>query len=300
MIMNAQNLELAFKGFKSLYTDAFTDAPSHASKIAMTVPSGARDETYGWLGQFPQLREWLDGSRIVKDLQAHKFTITNRKFESTVSIKRDDFADDRLGVFKPMIQEMGHLAKRHPDQMVFELLKSGFTELCYDGQNFFDEDHPIVDQDGETIATVSNMVDGDQPAWFLLDTSRAIKPIVWQERERYEFEQVNKPNDYHVFMTDVYLYGVRARVNAGFGLWHMAYGSKEPLNADTYAAARAAMMMFRGDQEGVLGINPTTLVVPPTLEQAALHVVNTEMNLGGGSNPFKDTAELIVTPYVAG
>lgn len=56
----------------------------------MTVPSSAREETYGWLGQFPQMREWLAGSRVLKDLQAHSFTITNRKFESTANIKRED------------------------------------------------------------------------------------------------------------------------------------------------------------------------------------------------------------------
>jgi len=50
----------------------------------MTVPSTGRDEIYGWLGQFPQLREWI-GQRHVHNLKAHSFTITNRKFESTVS-----------------------------------------------------------------------------------------------------------------------------------------------------------------------------------------------------------------------
>ncbi len=78
-ITNEAGIELAFKGFKTIYTDACTAAPAHADKVAMTVSSGSRDETYGWLGQFPQLREWTDGDRIVKDLAAHSFTITNRK-----------------------------------------------------------------------------------------------------------------------------------------------------------------------------------------------------------------------------
>lgn len=90
MITNEQAIELAFKGFKTIYTDAYTAAPAYWDKVAMSVPSGAREETYGWLGQFPQLREWLDGERIVKSLAAHSFTITNRKCESTVGVKRDD------------------------------------------------------------------------------------------------------------------------------------------------------------------------------------------------------------------
>ncbi len=47
MLINSQNLDLVFKGFKSVYSDAYLQAPMHWDKIAMTVPSSARDETYG-------------------------------------------------------------------------------------------------------------------------------------------------------------------------------------------------------------------------------------------------------------
>lgn len=298
MIVNSQALDLAFKGFKTVYTDAYSKAQTHHDKIAMTVPSVSRDETYGWLGQFPQMREWLTGDRQVKDLEAHSFTVTNRKFESTVGVKREDIADDRLGVFKPMFAEMGHLAALHPEELIFGLLKGGFASLCFDGQNYFDTDHPSKDEGGNVV-TVSNMVDGAETPWYLLDTSRAVRPLVWQERERYDFQQVTAPNDAQVFMTDQYLYGVRARVNAGFGLWQMAYASKAALTPENYAAARAAMQEFRGDSGRILGVRPTVMVVPPSLEDAALHVLNTETKDGGGSNPWKGTAELIVTPFVA-
>jgi len=99
-------------------------------------------------------------------------------------------------------------------------------------------------------------------------------------------------------MNDEYLYGLRARVNAGFGLWQLGFGSKDTLNAANYAAARAAMMDFRADGGRILGVNPTTLVVPPSLEDAALTLLNTENNDGGGSNPWKGTAELVVTPFL--
>lgn len=298
MIVNSQALDFAFKGFKAVYTDAYTKTRTHHDKVAMTVVSSGRDETYGWLGQFPQLREWLTGDREVKDLAAHSFALANRKFESTIGVKREDIADDRLGVFKPMFAEMGHLAALHPEELIFGLLKSGFSELCFDGQNYFDADHPSKDAAGNPV-TVSNMVDGVETPWYLLDTSRAVRPLVWQVRERYDFQQVTAPNDAQVFMTDQYLYGVRARVNAGYGLWQMAYASKEALTPETYAAARAAMQGFRGDSGRILGVRPTVMVVPPSLESAALHVLNTDTQDGGGSNPWKGTAELIVTPFVA-
>ena len=298
MIINEQSLDLVFKGFKTLYTDAYLTAPVHKDKVAMTVPSTGRDETYGWLGQFPQLREWI-GPRHVHNLKAHSFTIANRKFESTVAVQRDDISDDKLGIFKPSFSEMGHLARNHPEELVFGLLASGFATDCYDSQFFFDADHPQKDTDGNEIV-VSNIQSGSEPAWYLLDTSRAVKPLIWQERETYDFQSIMAPNDPHVFMNDEYIYGVRARVNAGFGLWQLGFGSKDVLNATNYAAARAAMMNFRSENGRILGINPTTLVVPPALEDVALKIVNTEINDSGGSNPWKGTAELIVTPFVAG
>lgn len=298
MILTPENIDLAFRGFKTLYTDAYNKAPVFYDKFCMTIPSSARSEAYGWLGQFPQLREWLNGNRVVKDLKAHGFTIENRKFESTISISREDFADDRLGIFKPMASEMGHLARQHPDELVFNLLGNGFTELCYDGQYFFDTDHQSPDASG-TMVSVSNMQAGTDPMWFLMDTTRTIKPIVWQEREKYEFQQVTNHADYEVFMSDKYHYGVRARVNCCFGLWQLAFGSKLPLTPANYSLARSAMMKLRGDQGRILGINPSTLVVGSDLEEAGRRILKSENAAGGDTNPWKGTAELIVTPYLA-
>lgn len=297
MLINDATLDAAFKGFKTVFTDAQMQVESHYDKVAMTVPSSARDETYGWLGQGASLREWV-GPRVVHSLEAHSFTILNRTFEKTVRIKRNDFSDDRLGVFKPFFASMGQEAKRHPDELVFGLLKSGFATGCYDGQYFFDSDHPVKNAAGDTV-NVSNTQSGSGAAWFLLDTSQAVKPMIWQTREDYEFQRMDRPSDPHVFLNDEFIYGIRARVNAGFGLWQLAYGSKATLDATNYASARAAMMAFKGDGGRILGVKPTLLVVPPALEEAALNLLNTDTVNGGGSNPWKGTAQLVVTPYLA-
>jgi len=306
-IINAATLDGMFRGFKTLYNSTFLKAPSQAGKIAMTVTSSARDETYGWMGQFPRMREWIGDERVIQQLAAHGFTITNKKFESTVQVGRDDISDDRLGVFKPMFESMGYEAAMHPDELVFGLLASGWTEACYDGQPFFDTEHAVRDDDGAITVDglnyrlVSNMDDGGEapgPAWYLLDTSRPVKPLIWQEREKYDLQAVTSPQDHAVFMTDKYSYGVRARVNAGFGLWQMAYASKAPLTPANYEAARAAMQTLTFDQQRPLGIRPTVLVVPPLLEGAGLRLLNTENGAAGATNEWKGTAELIVTPFL--
>ena len=209
MIINAANLDLAFRGFQTVYDESRLAAPSHAMEIAMKVPSSARDETYGWLGAFPQLREWI-GPRQVKNLTARGFTTRNRKFESTVSISRVDMADDRLGVFKPMFEGQWAPSRRGTcveparrfdgDELVFGLLKAGFDSPCFDGQNFFDTDHPLEAAEGPPVI-VSNMQAGAGPGWYLLDVSRGVRPIIWQEREGHEFTAVNQRDVARVFTT---------------------------------------------------------------------------------------------------
>ena len=225
-------------------------------------------------------------------MATHAYTILNKKFESSVSVPRDAMEDDEVGVYGALFQEMGRAAKAHPDEMVFALLKAGLTTTCYDGQNFFDTDHPLYpNSDGTGTATsVSNYQAGTGPAWYLLDVSRAIKPIIFQKRRNYDLKAMTKIDDEAVFMQDVYRYGVDARVNTGFGLWQFAYCSKAPLTADNYAAARAAMKDFKADGGRPLGVRPGLLVVPSSLEGAARKLVVKDAE---GGNEWAGTAEVL-------
>ena len=61
-----------------------------------------------------------------------------------------------------MMTEMGRASAVHPDELVFALLKNAHATLCYDGQKFFDNDHPVnekVDGTGQST-TVSNIFTG--------------------------------------------------------------------------------------------------------------------------------------------
>ncbi len=163
MIINKETLSALFTGFKTAFSIGVTSAPSVYREIAMVVPSNTREEIYGWLGQFPGVREWI-GPRQIKNLSAHSFSIVNRLFESTIEVPRTDIEDDRLGVFAPIAQELGRAAADHPDQLVFSLLASGFTTKCYDGQSFFDTDHPVGLNGQSPVVSVSYFQDGAGPA----------------------------------------------------------------------------------------------------------------------------------------
>jgi phage major head subunit gpT-like protein len=62
-------------------------------------------------------------------------------------------------------------------------------------------------------------------AWFLLDTKRPIKPLIYQQRKKAKFVSITNEESVNVFMQKKYIYGADSRGNAGFGFWQMAVGS---------------------------------------------------------------------------
>lgn len=61
--------------------------------------------------------------------------------------------------------------------------------------------------------------------WHLLDTSKAVKPIIFQPRKKPVFVQQTDASSDAVFMRKKFKFGAEARGAAGYGLWHMAVGS---------------------------------------------------------------------------
>ena len=145
MIITPDALKALMTGFRKNYQDGLQIAKSQYKDIATVVPSSTKSNTYGWLGQWPGFREWV-GDRAFNDMAAHSYAIANKHFESSVKVNRDDIEDDNIGIYAPLFTEMGRAAAAFPDQQVFELLKKGNATLCYDGQNFFDTDHPVFEK----------------------------------------------------------------------------------------------------------------------------------------------------------
>ena len=303
MIITPNSVTALFRNFRQEFDQAFTIAESDWDKVAMRVPSSTKGNTYGWLGQFPQFREWV-GDRVVKDMQAHAYTLDNKTWESTFGISRDDMEDDNLGIYSPIVQEMGRAGKVFPDEtLVFPLFGLGETEACYDGQNFFDTEHPVyANVDGTGAETlVSNMdvpATDPGPRWYLLSTNRAVKPFIFQERRKVAFRQMTRMDDEAVFTSNQFRFGADARGAGGFGLWQLAYMSRQPLNADNFRAAYDAMRAFKADGGRPLGIMPTHLVCDTSQELAADKVVNVDRLDNGSANPNFKKVSVLATPWL--
>jgi phage major head subunit gpT-like protein len=295
--VNAANLDSLRVGFKTNFQNGLGQASTAYLRVATVVSSSTKEQKYGWLGKIPNVREWV-GARAVQNLQQHDYSIKEKALELTLGVDRDDVETDNLGIYTPLFTEMGMSTGAQWDLMVFKALKDGFSTDCYDGQPFFDTDHPVLDENGNTV-TVANTDGGSGTPWFFLDTTRAIKPIILQKRKDFVFTSLDRLDDENVFKNKEFLYGADARANTGYGFWQMAWGSKQTLNAANYAAARAALSGMKGDYGRPLGIMPNLLVVPPSLESAARKILNSEFASGGETNEWRGTAEPMVVPWLA-
>lgn len=299
MLITPQMLLALRTGFRAEFQSNFDLAESIVDRVATTIPSQTSGNTYGWLGQWPGFREWI-GDRELKNMAAHGYEIKNKDWESSIGVKRPDIEDDNVGVYKPLFAEMGRAAKVHPDELVFGLLKAGESTLCYDGQNFFDTDHPVYAGNDGTgdVTTVSNLQAGSGPAWYLLDCSRALKPLIFQNRKAPVFTSMTSLEDESVFTSNEFRFGVDSRSNVGFGFWQQAFKSKADLNAVNFNAAYAAMTSQKADGGRPLGIRPTLLVVPPNLREQALEITKADRRANGASNVNAGLVEAIVSPWV--
>ena len=93
--------------------------------------------------------------------------------------------------------------------------------------------------------------------------------------------------------------GRRAFAKPANACCSVAIRSAAALDETAYAAARAAMMGFQSDEGRPLGISPTLLVVPPSLEAAALKLVQAENNAAGATNIYRNSAQVLVAPWLA-
>lgn len=294
-------LQSLFTGFKKNFEDAKSEAPAQYTKIATVIKSTTKSNTYGWLGKFPNLRKWV-GDRVIESMKAHGYQIVNEDFEATVGVDRNDIEDDELGIYAPMFAEMGRSAGIHPDELCFGLLGAGFTTPCYDGQYFFDTDHPVypkADGTGTPVMTANVVVDAGYQGepWFLLDTSRALKPVIFQDRKSPQLIAMTKIDDEAVFTRKEFRYGVDCRDAAGFGFWQLAFANKRALTPDNLWDAYSKMREFQADGGRKLGVKATMLVVPPSLEKLATQMLERELS-NSSSNELKGKLELVVADYL--
>lgn len=280
-------------GFRARFATGLSRAPEQWREFATETTSTNYGEIYNF--DMPQgtLREWI-GERKVTQLKAQELEIRNKSYELTFEVDRDAIEDDRYSQYGTEAEYLGDAAARHPNKLIFDLIKGGFTANAFDGQFFYDTDHPVgagvvsnkgtaalssttygtvraammafTDESGEPLNVVPNTllvspqqeVTGrqilnqeltaggennvwfnsatlivspyltDANDWFLFDTSKVLKPFIFQRRRPPQLVQQTAPTDAPVFNNKKLRFGVDYRAGAGYALWQLAYGNAVP------------------------------------------------------------------------
>jgi phage major head subunit gpT-like protein len=269
------------------FQDGLGRAPNVLDGLYTPIKSTTSKNTYGFLGAFPIMREWT-GPKRVKSLDEFEYDVKNKPYESTIAIKRDDIEDDNIGLAPIAAEGMGEEASYWRERELIRLIKVSTSTLCYDGQYFFDTDHPVAG------AAVSNMGGNDavQPYYFL-HTGRTLKPFIFQTRKTPVFVSLTDPTAQNVFLLAEYLYGVEARGAAAFGMWQMAHRRTDAVADAAFQAARTAMASITNDEGEPLGIEPDTVLFGASNRAAMESLFEVDTLPGGAKNPNYKKCRLV-------
>lgn len=158
MLINKPNLEFLFQQWDQRFQDAYEATPVFWQMYATLMPSSTERTVHSWIAQQSGLREWV-GQRIVEDAVTRDYTLTNKDWEKTIGLGRNKVADDTYGVFGPVVEDLGVQSRLWPDDVMTTVVENGVTAVCFDGQPFFDDDHP-VDIDDPSKGTYANNLVG--------------------------------------------------------------------------------------------------------------------------------------------
>lgn len=142
LLVNKETIANVFTGLKTIFHNTLKALPGNWQATAMEVPSDAAGEDYAWLTRFPKMRKWI-GDKVVKNIAAGKYYKANEDWETTIGVKRNDIEDDRLGLYQTQSRQAGEAAAELHDIIVDDLKNNAFAQTCFDGQYFYDTDHPV-------------------------------------------------------------------------------------------------------------------------------------------------------------
>ncbi|WP_303845261.1 Mu-like prophage major head subunit gpT family protein [Aeromonas sobria] len=293
----AQIIEILTVGSNAAFVEGLKTVTPQWDKIATKVTSSGSSELYGWLKDLPGVEEWV-GDRMLKELGSHGYQIPNKTFEASIKIKREDLEDDKIGKYSVLARAWGRQTQLFPDKESYGLLAAGFSTLCYDGQNYFDTDHPLETTPASTFSNVVGNPATDTGApWFLLDNTQILMPVIFQERRPFALDFIGATSEYAWFNNFV-AQGVDGRHGYGFSFPQIAIGSKAALSETNFEAGKQLLAGMKKTDGTPLGTMATTLVVGPSNEAAARKIVTREFLDNGQSNIYYNNVEIVVSRYL--
>lgn len=140
------------------FSEAMSGAPVFSDRLGFytSVSSDTESNTYDWLAAVTGMREWV-GPRVIDGMRERVFQIVNKHYERTLEVNRDQLEDSPMSAVGNAAARLNILleaGRKLQDDLLIGLINAGGSALCYDGQFFFDTDHPT---DLDAAGTQSNL-----------------------------------------------------------------------------------------------------------------------------------------------
>ena len=155
MLITPSNINFIFYGLDLRFQKAYQQAPTYWDKFAEKVTSTTDTQYYAWTDRIPKMREFL-GERQVQNVIAQLQAVKNKTYELTIGMKRTTIEDDQFNLYGGTPESMAYEAARWPDDIMLTAVTSGQTALGFDGQPFFNANHP-TDSANPATAVQSNL-----------------------------------------------------------------------------------------------------------------------------------------------
>lgn len=147
------------------FSKAQLQTPTAWDYVATQVPSNTAKNVYPWMSKLPAFKLW-NGDNEVSNVRSRDYTLINQVYRMGFDISKDDIMDDTIGLFGDVVADAGRSRAEFPDKQSFATLEAGDSTVCWDGQFFYDTDHP-VDIDNASKGQFANLLLGSQYDWTI-------------------------------------------------------------------------------------------------------------------------------------
>lgn len=146
MLATKPVIQALMTSFSSIFQGALEGTENYSESLVTSVSSSTATNTYGWMTRIMKMRKWV-GPRRLQNLETEAYVLRNETYENTIAVDVNDIEDDNLGVYNPMMGELGRTSAKWKDQLFTEVLQAN-TLPGFDGKPLFAADHDLGGQAG--------------------------------------------------------------------------------------------------------------------------------------------------------
>jgi len=141
-IVTSDLLFLTLAGLKTEFDAAYNKANENPEwrLIADEIPTTLPAQVHGWMGRGAVMKQFIAEPEH-QSASGYTQTVSDILYKADLVIQRKMLEDDQYGILARRARGMAGEAVRHWNQLVYQGLVNGFTSTCYDGKNFFANNH---------------------------------------------------------------------------------------------------------------------------------------------------------------